>query len=1134
MYQQHDPDSLKAVSFLPLPFQPIFSFRYFNSVQSDCFPVAFLSDDNMVISAPTGSGKTGVFELCILRLLTAFLGPEGQFNRNPGTLKTVYIAPTKALVQEKVREWKRKFGQTLGLNCQELTGDTDISDARLMQETDVILTTPEKFDSITRRHRDHGGMSFFADIALIEIDEVHLLSEPRGAALEAVVSRVRMLSHYPEMRGFPLASVRIVAVSATIPNIEDIAEWLGVPKSGLKWYGEEMRPVRLTTRVYGYAPAKNDFLFERRLQNFLFDVIVEHSNGKAVLVFCSTRKGAQEAAVFLAQTVSNQSFGNRFIKSQDQYERLQLAARDSKDKHLQGCIRCGVGYHNGGLDLGDRNLVEGLFLKGDLKVLCTTNTLAHGVNLPAHTVIIKSTQYYNKEKGCYTEYDRSTLIQMCGRAGRPPYDETGIVIVMTRKETVHLYENLLSGSEMVESEMLRSIAEHLNAEIVLSTVSDVSLAIDWLKNSFLYVRIKKNPQHYGIQRGLSAEQLENKLKDICLQHVNELVQFGVIQTDQYGYLLKPLEPGRLMTKYYLNFLTMKEITNISEKGTLEDLIHVLTKSQELSWIKLRRNEKKLLNDINLDMSGRIKFHITGTNGKPKRRIQTYEEKIFVLTNDALSGEPSVLDFTLNQDVNGICSNGMRIARCMHDYFKYAKRYQETKNALILAKCLLKRLWEDNPYQLKQLGGVGMVTAKAFLQAGIDSFEKLASADPRRLESITGRKYPFGNQVKESLDKLPPKVEMKLFETECHVSGKQEFILSLTRISVSSVSTKWHNANLIVGIEQTNRILYHERIRLEHFSSPYRVTMYHEKCTYEIPFDVTAALISEDYVGLDVYCTLHTSSKPDLLPPQVDTDSASKLDTKPVNGLEGKGDYEEVISHTRLYNSQKQSSSVEEKETSMELELSCFPDGLHNFLSLAANKFEEELPKFPTDDRVSNVDEPFTKANCKTDEPTLSLNLGLPTVPRRLTDLPPLEQSLSPQLGTLAVTTSKPLHHLEHGITIVVGVPASEVLSEAYQKSETESYEAQSKLFTWQRSMPFSVEQFGPFSRKRKQQLEDKPLTLEKDAMNLLVQPVVTAFKEDEHNVSRCSKQAKCCMQIFLHSKKVSYAKVGVFALHCTQ
>ncbi|KAE8723712.1 hypothetical protein F3Y22_tig00011824pilonHSYRG00046 [Hibiscus syriacus] len=213
-----------------------------------------------------------------------------------------------------------------------------------------------------------------------------------------------MLARKPEMKSSAGASVRFLAVSATIPNMEDL------------------------------------------------DILMQYSRGKSALVFCSTRKGAQEAAQRLSQVVMNFGHSNPFIKSHEQRERLREASLSCGDKQMQSYILYGVGYHNGGLSLKDRNIIEGLFLSADVQVLCTTNTLAHGINLPAHTVVIKSTQHFNKEKGLYMEYDRSMVLQMCGRACRAPFDDTGMVIIMTRRETVHLYENLLNGCEMVESQ----------------------------------------------------------------------------------------------------------------------------------------------------------------------------------------------------------------------------------------------------------------------------------------------------------------------------------------------------------------------------------------------------------------------------------------------------------------------------------------------------------------------------------------------------------------------------------------------------------------------------------------------------------------------------------------------------------
>ncbi|GFY84272.1 DNAJ heat shock N-terminal domain-containing protein [Actinidia rufa] len=144
-----------------------------------------------------------------------------------------------------------------------LAGDNESYNIRNIQEADVIVTTLEKFDAVTRYRIKDGGLSFFSDIAIVAIDEVHLLNDPRGAALEAIVSRIKMVTRNPEMKSCTLACVHFLVVSATTPNIVDLAEWLMVPFQGIKRFDEEMRPVKLTTKVFGYTPAKNDFLFEK-------------------------------------------------------------------------------------------------------------------------------------------------------------------------------------------------------------------------------------------------------------------------------------------------------------------------------------------------------------------------------------------------------------------------------------------------------------------------------------------------------------------------------------------------------------------------------------------------------------------------------------------------------------------------------------------------------------------------------------------------------------------------------------------------------------------------------------------------------------------------------------------------------
>jgi ATP-dependent DNA helicase HFM1/MER3 len=230
----------------------IFPFPLFNAVQSKCFQQVYKSSDNFVLSSPTGSGKTAVLELAICRAINQY--PNGQF-------KVVYQAPIKSLCSERQRDWQKKFGP-LGLRCEELTGDSELSQMRDVQSASIIITTPEKWDSMTRKWKDHEKLMQLIKVFLI--DEVHILKDERGATLEAVVSRMKSVS----------SEVRFVALSATVPNFIDVAAWLGKDAAhpdqpaASEQFGEQFRPVKLQKHVCGYQfNNSNDWAFEKLLNN---------------------------------------------------------------------------------------------------------------------------------------------------------------------------------------------------------------------------------------------------------------------------------------------------------------------------------------------------------------------------------------------------------------------------------------------------------------------------------------------------------------------------------------------------------------------------------------------------------------------------------------------------------------------------------------------------------------------------------------------------------------------------------------------------------------------------------------------------------------------------------------------------
>jgi ATP-dependent DNA helicase HFM1/MER3 len=305
--------ALVSTQKLPDRFRSIFPFPLFNAVQSKCFPIIYGSNDNFVLSSPTSSGKTAVLELAICRMMNGFAN---------GSYKVVYQAPTKSLCSERQRDWQRKFGP-LDLQVAELTGDRDNAQLRSVANASIIITTPEKWDSITRKWKDH--QKLMQMVKLFLIDEVHILKEDRGATLEAIVSRMKYVG----------CDIRFVALSATVPNSQDIATWLGKDSvtpylpAPREQFGEEFRPVPLAKHVCGYQSSGNDFAFEKTLNIKLPDIIARWSQRKPIMVFCFTRSSCVETAKQLAKWWATKGLRDRYWEAPTKHIAME-------DKELRG------------------------------------------------------------------------------------------------------------------------------------------------------------------------------------------------------------------------------------------------------------------------------------------------------------------------------------------------------------------------------------------------------------------------------------------------------------------------------------------------------------------------------------------------------------------------------------------------------------------------------------------------------------------------------------------------------------------------------------------------------------------------------------------------------------------------------
>jgi len=250
--------------------------------------------------------------------------------------------------------------------------------------------------------------------------------------------------------------MRIIALSATLPNLIDIGNWLNCRHEFIHYFDETFRPVPLTVRVESYGIDSNPYLFEKSLDAKVTEVIRRYSSGKQTLVFCNTKKGTEALALDLCKRLKLSPWRTNDLSAN---ATAVAAIAQIQDEKLKAVMSGRVSYHHAGLPPDDRDTVEKLFVCGQRQVLCCTSTLANGVNLPAHLVIIKGTKCWRGAGAGYQRLSRSDVIQMLGRAGRKGFDESGIGVIMTSDSDKKYYDDVNVNADIVESKLDGFITE---------------------------------------------------------------------------------------------------------------------------------------------------------------------------------------------------------------------------------------------------------------------------------------------------------------------------------------------------------------------------------------------------------------------------------------------------------------------------------------------------------------------------------------------------------------------------------------------------------------------------------------------------------------------------------------------------
>ncbi|XP_044010406.1 DNA polymerase theta [Aphidius gifuensis] len=435
---------------------------------------------NLVYSAPTSAGKTLVSEILIIKTV---------LERRK---KVIFILPFVSVVREKMYYFK------------DLLSDAEVKVEGFMggiqppggfNATDVAIATIEKANSLINQMMEEGGLE---NLGAVVIDELHLLSDPyRGYLLELLLTKLKYMTLKEEN-----INIQLIGMSATLPNLDLLAKWLDA-----ELYKTDFRPIplkeycKIGTTIYDdklnshrvikpLQELNNDNDSDNIIQLCLETILEGHS----VLIFCPTKNWTESLAQQLSSVISqlgrqNNELGialRKQLNTETIMETLEQLKRSpvGLDSVLNKTVSFGVAFHHAGLTMDERDIVEGAFRSGSLKILTATSTLSSGVNLPARRVLIRTIMYHGKP------IDTLTYKQMIGRAGRMGKDSAGeSIIICKQNERIFLKKLLQSNLEPIKSclnstgPLIRALLEAVASEVAY-TIDDINL---YMKCTLLYL-----------------------------------------------------------------------------------------------------------------------------------------------------------------------------------------------------------------------------------------------------------------------------------------------------------------------------------------------------------------------------------------------------------------------------------------------------------------------------------------------------------------------------------------------------------------------------------------------------------------------------------------------------------------------
>lgn len=660
--------------------------------QAEALPIA-MSGMNLIAAMPTASGKS----------LIGFIPAVNTVLRGG---KVLYIVPLKALASEK-KDDLEKFSE-LGINVMMSTGDLDSDDGKL-SDADIIVATSEKADSMMRH-----GSRWIDGVKLVISDEVHLIHDPgRGPTLEVILTKLMRKNK----------DVQIIALSATISNAVDLAQWLDAKLVTSDW-----RPISLKEGVYYNGEITFDDLSSIEVptsKDNIWDMIEQIvREGGQCMVFVNTRRSSESLAVKYSDKMAK--FAGKELSGKEIDILEGDAEATSVGRKLSACVKCGMAFHNAGLTYKQRKYVEDNFRDGGIKCIVATPTLAAGINLPARRVIVRDTYRFESNAG-NVPISVMEVKQMCGRAGRPGYDPYGEAILVGKSYSD--YEHLMEDYVMHDTEKLTSklgneavLRNHILGLIATGDADSEDGIVGFMEDTFF----GNTSQMYGIESVVESV-------------VDFLVKEEMVKRE--GGLLRILPFGKRISDLYIDpksaVILRDAVRKINDNTPELMILHAAASTPDVLGLFPKKCDSERLSKLEIEYDGDFLIEPADEDDEYMHESFMSDLKVAVLLDDWIN-EISEEEITVSM---GIGPGDIRSRVDMIDWLLYSMNevaYIFRPEATKKIRPLLTRVRygvKEELLGLVSFRGVGRVRARMLHDNGICSKSDVISVDIERLSKM---------------------------------------------------------------------------------------------------------------------------------------------------------------------------------------------------------------------------------------------------------------------------------------------------------------------------------------------------------------------------------------------------------------